>query len=108
MLGGFLSRLFRSRRVALAVLGNGTVSLASLALSVSIARSSSVAGFGAFSLAMVAYMFASGLVRSALTDSAVSRPEDPETYARSFQRAGVVALLCAGVLIVWGLLSEDG
>lgn len=108
MLGGFLSRLFRSRRVALAVLGNGTVSLASLALSVSIARSSSVAGFGAFSLAMVAYMFASGLVRSALTDSAVSRPEDPETYARSFQRAGVVALLCAGVLIVWGLLSENG
>lgn len=105
---GVLSTLVRSKRLSFAVVGNGFVSLSSLALSVAIARSSSVAVFAAFSIAMVAYLFGSGLIRSALTDSALSRPTDHDTYVRSFQRASLVSVFCAAILIAWGILSDNG
>ncbi len=108
MLKGILSRLLRTKRLSFAVLGNGMISLASLALSVSIARSSSIEGFASFSIAMVAYLFGSGLIRSALTDTALSRPSDPATFARSFQRASLVSLVAALVLVCWGLISGNG
>ncbi|WP_193307640.1 MATE family efflux transporter, partial [Mycobacterium tuberculosis] len=90
-----------------AVGGNGLASLASLALSVTIARASSIADFAEFSLAMVAYLFGSGLIRSALTDSALSRPADRDTFVRSFRRASVIALLGAALLVAWGLVAAN-
>ncbi|MCK2035911.1 hypothetical protein KZC51_07160 [Microbacterium sp. SSW1-49] len=104
---GVLSTFARSKRLSFAVVGNGLASLASLALSVAIARSSSVAVFAAFSIAMVAYLFGSGLIRSALTDSALSRPSDRSTYVRSFQRASLVALLSGAALVAWGALAGN-
>ncbi|MEV4666434.1 hypothetical protein [Microbacterium sp. LWO12-1.2] len=104
---GLVSALARSKRLSFAVVGNGFASLASLALSVAIARASSVAVFAAFSIAMVAYLFGSGLIRSALTDSALSRPTDRDTYVRSFQRASLVSLFGAAVLIAWGILADN-
>lgn len=104
---GLLSRLIRSRRVVYAIVGNGMASLASFALSVSIARSTSITVFGAFSIALVAYLFTSGLVRAGLTDTALARPDDPATHARSFQRASFIALLGAAVLIGWGWISGN-
>lgn len=96
-----------SRRLIFAVGGNGMVSLASLALSITVARASSVPVFAAFSLAMVAYLFGSGLIRSALTDSALSRPADRDTFDRSFRRASLVALAGAAVVVVWGLVTAN-
>lgn len=95
------------RRLIFAVGGNGLASLASLALSVTIARASSIADFAEFSLAMVAYLFGSGLIRSALTDSALSRPADRDTFVRSFRRASVIALLGAALLVAWGLVAAN-
>lgn len=96
-----------SRRLVFAVGGNGMASLANLALAITVARASSVGAFAAFSLAMVAYLFGSGLVRSALTDSALSLPDDRDTFDRSFQRASLVALGCTAVVCAWGLLTAN-
>ncbi|WP_101847242.1 MATE family efflux transporter [Zhihengliuella sp. ISTPL4] len=103
----FLGPIPGGRRLVFAVGGNGLVSLASLALSITIARASSIAGFAEFSLAMVAYLFGSGLIRSALTDSALSRPADRDTFVRSFRRASLVALLGAVLLVVWAMVTAN-
>ncbi|WP_426824038.1 hypothetical protein [Corynebacterium halotolerans] len=102
-----VSRLLRSRRVGFAVFGNGMFSLASFLLSISVARSSSIEVFGAFSLALVAYQFVSGFISSALTDTALSRPDDPATFTRAFQRASLLGVVAAVVLLAWGLLSGN-
>jgi len=104
---GFLGPRAGGRRLIFAVGGNGMVSLASLALSITIARASSIAEFADFSLAMVSYLFGSGLIRSALTDSALSRPADRDTFVRSFRRASVIALLGTVLLVIWGLLAVN-
>lgn len=102
-----LLQLLRSRRAVLAVVGNGMLSLATLLLSVAVARESSIPGFSAFSLAMVSYLFLSGLVRASFTDSALSRPNEMREYSVSFQRASAVALGTGGVLFLWGLASQN-
>lgn len=107
MLKSMLSNLIRSRRVGGAVVGNGMVSLASFALSISIARSSSISDFGAFSIALVSYLFTSGLIRATFTDTVLSRPDDTEKYARAFQRTSLVTLLGSVILTAWGLISEN-
>ena len=95
-------------RLVYAVLSNGLVSLASLGVSVSIARATTISGFGAFSTAMVAYIFVTGLVRAAFTDNALSRPLEAELYTRSAQRASLVALIASVVLAVVGLVGNTG
>lgn len=107
MFSELVSRLLRSRRVAFAVFGNGMFSLASFLLSISVARSSSVEMFAAFSLALVSYHFVSGFISSALTDTALSRPDDPATFTRAFQRASLLGLVAAAVLITWGVVSGN-
>lgn len=107
MIKELVSKLLRSRRVAFAVFGNGMFSLASFLLSISVARSSSVEMFAAFSLALVAYHFASGFISSALTDTALSRPDDPATFTRAFQRASLLGVVAAIALIAWGVLSGN-
>lgn len=107
MFSELVSRLLRSRRVAFAVFGNGMFSLASFLLSISVARSSSVEMFAAFSLALVSYHFVSGFISSALTDTALSRPDDPATFTRAFRRASLLGLVAAAMLITWGVVSGN-
>lgn len=97
-----------SGRLVCAVLGNGLVSLASLGLSVSIARVTSTSGFGAFSGAMVAYIFAVGLIRAAFTDNALSRPLEPDLFARSSQRASFIGVVASIVVLILGLVGSIG
>lgn len=107
MIKDLVYRLIRSRRVVLAVFANGMFSLASFILSIAVARASSVEGFAAFSFAMVAYLFVSGLMHSALTDTALSRPDDRLTLERAVQRASLLGLGSGVVLVVWGVLSGN-
>lgn len=107
MFKSLVLRLIRSQRVAFAVFGNGMFSLASFALSIAVARSSSVEEFGAFSFALVAYLFASGLMHAALTDTTLSRPDDPATFTRACQRASLLGLVTAVVLVTWGALAGN-
>lgn len=100
-------RLIRSRRVAFAVFGNGMFSLASFALSIAVARASTVGGFADFSLAMVAYLFVSGLTHAALTNTALSCPEDGGTLVRAARRASLLGLFVAVILIAGGMLSGN-
>lgn len=107
MSGGTLARLARSKRAPYAVIGNGMVALASFALSISIARASSTAVFGTFSIAMVAYLFSSGLVRAGITDTALSRPDERATFTSSVQRASLVATVGTILLVGWGFASAN-
>lgn len=107
MIKSLFISLIRSRRVAFAITGNGLISVSSLALSISIARSSSVITFGAFSFAMVAYLFSTGLIGAAFTNSALSRPEDNEILMRSFRRASLVSLIIGAFLLVGGLWASN-
>lgn len=91
----------------LAVLANGSVSVASLALSVAVARTTSATEFGSFALAMIVFTFASGLIRSAFTDTALSRPSEVAVYARSARRSSLLALFMAVGLLAWGVATSN-
>lgn len=76
-------------------------------LSVSIARRTTIEDFGAFSLAMVLFLFGSGLQRAGLTDSALSRPSSRGVFTRNSQRGSIVGISGAVLLLVTGLLSAN-
>lgn len=107
MIRAFLEALASSRRAQYAVLGNGLVSVASLALSVAIARTTTVAEFGSFAMAMVVFVFVSGLLRAAFTDTALARPNQPNAFVRSFRRASLASIVIVLGLLAWGFLSRD-
>lgn len=102
-----ISKLIRSRRVGGAVMSNGLVSLANFALSISVARTSSISEFGTFSIALISYLFASGLIRAAFTDSALSRPNETQELPHTFQRASTISHLASVILVFWGLVSGN-
>lgn len=97
----------RGRRSLFAIIGNGAVSVASLALSVAVARATTSSEFGAFALALLVYVFASGIARAAFTDTALAQPSDPETLERSFRRACLSSLAGASGVLIWGLLTAN-
>ncbi|MDQ0613792.1 hypothetical protein QF046_001433 [Microbacterium sp. W4I4] len=95
------------KRIAFAVLSNSAASVATFSLSVSVARNSTIDGFGAFSLAMIIFLFGSGLQRAGLTDSALSRPASKGAFVRNSQRGSVVGVLGGISLAVIGTLSAN-
>lgn len=107
MIYSLIRRLARSKRVVFALISNGLVSLASFLLSVSVARTSTIEGFAEFSFAMVSFLFITGLNRAAFTNTALSHPEDRESYKRSSNRSLLVALLWALMIGIWALSSEN-
>lgn len=92
MFKSLIDRLARSRRVGFALASNSMVSLASFILSIAIARVSSIETFAEFSFAMVSYLFLTGLNKAALTNTALSRPDDRNAYLRSLKRSSLVGL----------------
>lgn len=100
-------RVMASRRAQFAVLGNGSVSIASLGLSVATARTTTIEEFGAYAMAMIVYAFATGGLRAAFTETALAHPNDPEAFGRSFRRASLVAILGGIAIFTWGLLSGN-
>ncbi|GAB3611831.1 hypothetical protein GCM10027415_01710 [Humibacter ginsengisoli] len=90
-----------------AIAANGFVSLTSLLLSVAIARSSDTWGFGQFSIAMVVYLFAIGLIRAAITETTLAVEPTESSNGRGFRRAALVSIAAAAVLVVVGLIAEN-
>lgn len=107
MIRALLKTLASSRRAQYAVLGNALVSIASLALSVAIARTTTIAEFGSFAMAMVVFVFISGLLRAAFTDTALAQPNEPSAFVRSFRRASLASVVITLGLLGWGFLSGD-
>lgn len=107
MFRSLVFKLARSKRVGFALASNGLVSLASFMLAISIARNSSIGVFAEFSFAMVSYLFITGLTRAAFTNTALSRPNDRQSYLRSIQRSTLISIVAALGLIVWALLSSN-
>lgn len=107
MLRSLIVRLARSTRVGFALVSNGMVSLASFILSISIARVSSIEVFAQFSFAMVTYLFLTGLNKAALTNTALSRPDDRNAYGRSLKRSSLVSLIAAALIFVSAFISAN-
>jgi O-antigen/teichoic acid export membrane protein len=93
--------------VIFAVAGNGFVSLTSLLLSVAIARSSDTWGFGQFSIAMVVYLFAIGLIRTGITETTLAVEPTQSSNGRGFRRAALVSIGTAAALLVGGLVARN-
>lgn len=107
MFRSLVLRLVRSKRVGFALASNSMVSVASFLLSVSIARVSSIVVFSEFSLAMVSYLFITGLSKAAFTNTALSRPEDETSYKRSLKRSSLVSLIAGAGLLIWSAVSGN-
>ena len=107
MLRSLIVRLARSTRVGFALVSNGMVSLASFILSISIARVSSIEVFAQFSFAMVTYLFLTGLNKAALTNTALSRPDDRNAHGRSLKRSSLVSLIAAALIFVSAFISAN-
>ncbi|MGP5295258.1 hypothetical protein [Corynebacterium casei] len=102
-----IQRLVRSQRVGVALVSNGLVSIASFLLSISVARTTSIEVFAEFSFAMVSYIFLTGLNRAALTNTALSQPEDKDSYFRSTNRTVLVAIIAMVSIAVWAATSDN-
>src|SRR5699024_7783194 len=63
--------------------------------------------FGAFSIAMVAYLFSTGLTRSAFTNTALSRPGDVQILRNAIWRTSNTSLLLSIPIGMWGVFSEN-
>lgn len=96
-----------SKRAQHAIVGNGLVSLASLALSVSVARLATASEFGNFAIALVAHLFITGATRAGITDTVLARPGVPSSCARSFRRVSLIGVVATLALGAWGLLAGN-
>lgn len=82
-------------------------SASSLLLAVALARASTVQEFGEFALAMVMYLFAIGLIRSAVTDTILSSVRTRQNLRRGFERASVGGFVGAALFATAGLLMPS-
>lgn len=97
-----------NRRVQVAVVSNAAVSISSLLLTVAVARKSTTEDFGEFAMAMVAYLLASGVVRAAVTDTALARAASVANRDVCYRRASLLAMVMGGTVIGVGLLAGNG
>jgi O-antigen/teichoic acid export membrane protein len=93
-----------SRRAQFAVMSTAALSLASLLMTVAIARKTSVDEFGQFAIAMVIYLLTSGLVRSAVTDTALARAASLDNRNLCARRASLLSVVLALLTLVGGVL----
>lgn len=95
------------RRMILVIGSNGLVSATSLVLSVAIARRAPISEFGEFSVAMVIYLFAIGLIRASITETTLAVEPTDRTNRRGFRRAALASTCTALGLLVVGLFMQN-
>lgn len=100
-------KLATNRRARWAVGSNALISVTSLLLAVSIARRATIAEFGDFALAMSVFILASGLIRSAVTETTLAIAPTKENNQAGFQRSVLVSLGLSALLVFLGLLVSS-
>lgn len=101
------TRLVSARRAQAALLANASVSLASLVVSVAVARRSDVHEFGQFAVMMLCYALVVGGIRAGVVDTALAKADDRAAADRSARRAGCLALAAAVVLLLVASLTGN-
>ncbi|BAU94757.1 integral membrane protein [Corynebacterium suranareeae] len=106
-MNGIFLKILRSKRIFLALAGNGSVSVASFMLAMGVARASTIEEFGAFSLAIVAHLFASGLINDSLVSATLVKRPHESSYSENLKRSSLVGIMSGVVLIIWGFASSN-
>lgn len=97
-----IAALARSGRAWNAILVNALGGIASLAISVAIARESDAFALGEFSVAYAAWLFGTGLIRAAIVEPLAAKLPSREEVRASGRRTSLFALIASIIVVAIG------
>ena len=94
-------------RVSGAILTNATSSLGNLALGIAIARIGTLTELGQYGVALAVYVLATGLVRTAVTDTVLTHEYSSRLARESSKRTILLGLVAAVTTVITGAILSQ-